>query len=155
MHYAVLRLELRVRDSRSLKEKRAVLLHLKERLRHRFHLSVQEVDYQDLHQRAALGVALVANSAAAGRDALLAVRREVESDPRVVVIDAKSRFGRIARDDASDWTRLATDSADPGRSADELEVDPDAEDSPDDDEEDWTLPGFETIERPGDLEDPK
>lgn len=149
MHYAVLRLELRVRDSRSLKEKRAVLLHLKERLRHRFHLSVQEVDYQNLHQRAALGVALVANSAAAGRDALLAVRREVESDPRVVLLDTKSRVDQLTADDRSDWAALPLAGSDP--------ISPDREGlSPDDpgaDEDEWSLPGFESIEGPEESED--
>lgn len=149
MHYAVLRLELRVRDSRTLKEKRAVLLHLKERLRHRFHLSVQEVDYQDLHQRAALGVALVAHSASAGRDALLAVRREVESDPRIVLLDTKSRVDRLTADDPSDWAALPEPRGSDPRSSDRGS----SAEADDEDEDDWSLPGFDSIEEPGESED--
>ena len=124
MHYAVVRLELRIPQSRSLKEKRAVLLHLKDRLRNRFHLSVLEIAYQDLHQRAALGLALVALSESGARDAVLAVRREVESEPRALLLESKTRFGRIERDDEPDWAASVL--------------------AKDDDE--WTLGGFEEIE---------
>jgi uncharacterized protein YlxP (DUF503 family) len=44
-----------------LKDKRQVLLSLKDRLREKFNLSVAEVDGQDLWQKAVLGLACVAN----------------------------------------------------------------------------------------------
>jgi uncharacterized protein YlxP (DUF503 family) len=44
-----------------LKDKRQVLLSLKDRLRGKFNLSVAEVDGQDLWQKAVLGLACVAN----------------------------------------------------------------------------------------------
>ena len=53
--------ELFIPDSQSLKDKRQVLLSLKDRLREKFNLSVAEVDGQDLWQRAVLGLACVAN----------------------------------------------------------------------------------------------
>ena len=49
----VLTLELRLENSHSLKEKRHVVQSLKDRLRHKFNVSVAEIDYQDLWQRAA------------------------------------------------------------------------------------------------------
>lgn len=53
--------ELFIPESQSLKDKRQVLLSLKDRLREKFNLSVAEVDGQDLWQTAVLGLACVAN----------------------------------------------------------------------------------------------
>jgi len=53
--------ELFIPESQSLKDKRQVLLSLKDRLREKFNLSVAEVDGQDLWQKAVLGFACVAN----------------------------------------------------------------------------------------------
>jgi uncharacterized protein YlxP (DUF503 family) len=55
----VIRAELHIHGSASLKEKRAVLRRIKDRTRSRHNISVAEVDFQDLHQRAALGFAAV------------------------------------------------------------------------------------------------
>ncbi|THJ24113.1 MAG: DUF503 domain-containing protein [Nitrospira sp. CG24E] len=53
--------ELFIPESHSLKDKRQVLLSLKDRLRDKFNLSVAEVDGQDLWQKAVLGLVCVAN----------------------------------------------------------------------------------------------
>jgi len=53
--------ELFIPESQSLKDKRQVLLSLKDRLREKFNLSVAEVDGQDLWQKAVLGLVCVAN----------------------------------------------------------------------------------------------
>jgi len=53
--------ELFIPESQSLKDKRQVLLSLKDRLREQFNLSVAEVDGEDLWQKAVLGIACVAN----------------------------------------------------------------------------------------------
>ena len=54
-------IELFFPESQSLKDKRRVLLSLKDRLREKFNLSVAEVEGQDLWQKAVLGLACVAN----------------------------------------------------------------------------------------------
>lgn len=59
MHVGVLRIELFVSDSNSLKAKRAVMKSLKDRIRNDFNVSVSEVDSHDKWQKAALGVAAV------------------------------------------------------------------------------------------------
>ena len=61
MHVGILRLELLIHDVSSLKEKRRVVRSLIERLRGRFKLAVAEVDHQDRHGAAAIGVAVVGN----------------------------------------------------------------------------------------------
>ena len=57
----VLTLELRLESSHSLKEKRHVVQSLKDRLRHKFNVSVAEIDHQDLWQRAALAAVTVSS----------------------------------------------------------------------------------------------
>ena len=56
---AVGTVDLHLPDVGSLKGKRHALKGLKEKLRHRFELSVAEVDHQDLWQRATLALAYV------------------------------------------------------------------------------------------------
>ncbi len=59
-----LRVRLRVRESRSLKDKRQVVRSIKDRLHDRFNVSVAEVEAQDHRQLVVLGLAMVANEAA-------------------------------------------------------------------------------------------
>ncbi len=63
MHAAALRLELRIRDAHSLKEKRHVIKSVSSHVARTFGVAVSEVDYQDLWNRSALGVAAVAPQA--------------------------------------------------------------------------------------------
>src|SRR3974377_1836808 len=58
----VLTLELRLENSHSLKDKRNVVQSLKNRLRHKFNVSVAEIDGQDLWQRATVAAVPVAAS---------------------------------------------------------------------------------------------
>ena len=60
MHAAVVRYDLHIPGSRSLKAKRAALRPVVDTLRHRFRLSVAETAHQDRWQRAEIGVAVVA-----------------------------------------------------------------------------------------------
>ena len=85
MHVAVVRLELHIPTSRSLKEKRAVLRPIVEGLRHRFQISVAEVGYQDKWQRALVGMAVVSDSYGHAVDVVDNVERWVWSKPEVEV----------------------------------------------------------------------
>src|SRR2546423_11660959 len=58
VHAAALRFDLHVPASRSLKAKRAAVRPIIDTLRHRYHVSVAEVDHQDRWQRAAIAVAV-------------------------------------------------------------------------------------------------
>lgn len=53
------RVELFLPEVHSLKEKRSILLRLRERTARRFHIPVSEVGHQDLWQRAEVGFAIV------------------------------------------------------------------------------------------------
>jgi uncharacterized protein len=72
----VLTLEIRIEDSHSLKDKRHVVKSLKERLRHKFNVSVAEIDYQDLWQRALVAAVTVAPDQSRAELVLQTVERE-------------------------------------------------------------------------------
>ena len=82
MHAAAVCFELHVPESRSLKSKRAAIRPIVDGLRHRFKVSVAEVDHQDTWQRAAIGVALVDGSAAHLQEVLDSVERFVAARRR-------------------------------------------------------------------------
>ena len=63
MIVGVLRVELAIFEALSLKDKRRVVKGLKDRLSHKFNVSVSEVDALDARQRAVLGIAMVSNEA--------------------------------------------------------------------------------------------
>jgi len=92
MHVAAVRFELRVPHSRSLKAKRAVLRPLVEVLRHRFRVSVAEVDHLDAWQRATIGVAVVSGSHRHLREVLEHVGAQVAAAPDVEVIEAHTTY---------------------------------------------------------------
>ena len=60
MYVAALRVELRIPNVHSLKEKRQVLRSLKAMLADRFPVAVAEVGFQDAWQRTTIGIAAVA-----------------------------------------------------------------------------------------------
>ena len=78
MVVGILRLTLYIHGAASLKDKRQVVRGLKDRIRERVRAAVAEVDHQDLWQRTALGVAVVAPDAGQARELLQSVRRIVD-----------------------------------------------------------------------------
>ena len=72
----VLTLEIRVEDSHSLKDKRHVVKSLKDRLRHKFNVSVAEIDYQDLWQRSLVAAVTVAPDQSRAELVLQSVERD-------------------------------------------------------------------------------
>jgi len=87
-----LRLELHLPGSDSLKAKRSVVNHVKERLRSRFNVAVAEVDHQDLWQRATLGVAAVSGEGAVLDRLLREVVAHVEREDRLSLLDYQIRI---------------------------------------------------------------
>lgn len=59
MRVILLLYDLHLPECHSLKDKRKVVKHLKDRLRSRFNVSVAEVDHLDLWQRAAIAIVFV------------------------------------------------------------------------------------------------
>lgn len=72
----VLTLELRIDHSHSLKDKRQVVKSLKDRLRHKFNVSVAEIDYQDIWQRAMIAAVTVSPDQKHAESVLQSVENE-------------------------------------------------------------------------------
>ncbi len=85
----MVRYDLHVPQSRSLKAKRAAIKPLIEGARHRFAVSVAEVGHQDQWQRAEVAVAAVASSAGHLDDILDSVDRFIWSHPEIEVLDTE------------------------------------------------------------------
>lgn len=78
LHAAALRVELRIPEAHSLKEKRGKLKPAIAELRKQFGISVAEIDHQDLWQRATLGVAIVAAQAGQLQRLVHSIERHME-----------------------------------------------------------------------------
>jgi uncharacterized protein YlxP (DUF503 family) len=74
MHVAVLTLEIRLELAHSLKDRRQCVRSVKDSLRHRFNVSVVELDEAVVWQRATVGVAAIS----ASRDYLAGQLRQAE-----------------------------------------------------------------------------
>jgi hypothetical protein len=92
MVVGIVRIELHIPASRSLKDKRHVVRGLKDRIRERVHAAVAEVDHHDLWQRAALGVAVVAAEGGQVRELLQSVRSLVDHVYEAQIIDWQERI---------------------------------------------------------------
>ena len=92
MHVGAVAYDLHIGQSRSLKEKRAVVRPLVEGLQRRFHVSAAEVDHQDQWQRTIIGVAAVSGSHTHLCEVLDTCDRFVWSHPEIEVLSAERRW---------------------------------------------------------------
>ena len=89
MIVGVCTVELFLSDSRSLKDKRQILLSLKDRLRAKLNLSVAEIDGQDLWQKAVLGLACVANETRHCNQVLDQAINLIGGEPTVEIVQSR------------------------------------------------------------------
>jgi len=73
----------------SIKDKRRIVLSLKEKLANKFHMSVAEVDLQDSLHFAQLGAAVVSNSRSFGETVMHKALEFVEANCEGVLEDAQ------------------------------------------------------------------
>lgn len=71
----------------SLKEKRMVIRSLKDRIKHRFNVSVAETQDQDVWTRAEITVALVATDQRFADSVMSKVDDLMEKDGRAIIVD--------------------------------------------------------------------
>ena len=83
----IVRVELHLPAAQSLKDKRQVVRSLKDRLRERVGASVAEVEFQDLWQRAAIGLAVVGADGGQVRERLQSARHIVDQALQAQVLD--------------------------------------------------------------------
>jgi uncharacterized protein YlxP (DUF503 family) len=89
---AAVRFDLHIPQSRSLKVKRAAIRPIVDGLRHRFRVSVAEVDNHDQGQRAAIAVAVVASSDSQLREVLAGIERFVVAAPAIELLDVETAW---------------------------------------------------------------
>jgi uncharacterized protein YlxP (DUF503 family) len=87
MVVGIVRMELHLPAARSLKDKRQVVRSMKERIRERVKAAVAEVEFHDLWQRAAIGIAVVAADGGQVRELLNSARNIVEQYAQAQVLD--------------------------------------------------------------------
>ena len=92
MIVGVLQLELSIPDAFSLKDKRQVVLSLKDRIAHGHNVSIAEVGALDEHRRSILGVAMVGNDKRYVEGALSKLLDLVRSVPQVSLLDYQTDF---------------------------------------------------------------
>lgn len=73
----------------SLKDKRQVRKSLIDKTRHKFNVSVAEVDTQDIHQTLTIGIAVVSGDAAHARHSLEEVIRYMEEHADAELIEVE------------------------------------------------------------------
>ncbi|MDX6226188.1 MAG: uncharacterized protein QOJ92_2095 [Frankiales bacterium] len=79
-------------DATSLKDKRSVVRPVVAELRRRFSVAAAEAGHLDLHQRALVGVAVVAADAGHCREVLDACERLVAGRPELTLLAARRRL---------------------------------------------------------------
>jgi uncharacterized protein len=89
MHVGILQIEIAITDAMSLKDKRRVVLSLKDRIAHGHNVSIAEVGALDEHRRSIIGMAMVSNERAYVEGALSKLVDFVKMIPQVSLIDYK------------------------------------------------------------------
>jgi uncharacterized protein len=84
--------DLQIYEARSLKDKRAVVKSLKDRLRVKLNVSVAETGQQDLWQRAEITACVVAADRRQANSILDSADKLVESEARGRIIDSYRTF---------------------------------------------------------------
>jgi len=78
-----------MREARSLKSKRQILKSLKDKMKKRFNVSIAEVEGQDYHQNAVIGIAVVSSSSAHADSQLQSAINFVSMEAEVVDVSTR------------------------------------------------------------------
>ncbi len=89
MIVSMIQLIFEIPDVVNIKEKRRIILSMKDKIRQRFHMSVAEVDLQDSLSFAQIGGALVSNSKVYGESVMNKVLTLIEQEIPVRIHDVK------------------------------------------------------------------
>ncbi len=96
MVLGILTLELDIDHATSLKDKRAVLNRIKDRVRNKFNVSVAEIEAQDVWNLAVLGVVVVSNDQSFCNQVLCKVVEHVEQIGNCRISDYETEFLRAS-----------------------------------------------------------
>jgi uncharacterized protein len=88
MYYGVLRTDLRISSSKSLKDKRSVVRKMIEKIRNSYHVSANEVGDHDLHGNSVLGISLTSSDSVEVEKVLQQILRMIDENPEIEVYDS-------------------------------------------------------------------
>lgn len=86
MFVGMLEVQMKIFESRSLKDKRSVVKSISLRLRNKFNLAVCESDFNDMYDMAELGLVTVSNNRRHVDSMLETVLNELEKDFRIELL---------------------------------------------------------------------
>ena len=92
MHVGILQLDLSIPAADSLKDKRRVILSLKDRIANGHNVSVAEVDRMDEHRRCIMGIAMVSNDKRYVEGGLSKIVDMVRMNSDVNLLDFQTEF---------------------------------------------------------------
>lgn len=92
MVVGIARVVLGIPESRSLKDKRAVVRRVIDRVRHKFNAAVAEVDDLDAHRRATIGITVVSNDTSHASSMLETITSFVSTASSGVVLDVATEI---------------------------------------------------------------
>ncbi len=98
MVVGVIRIDLRLFDVHSLKQKRSQINRLLSRLRSKFPLSIAEVGFQDLLQRILVGASMTAGTEALIQSVFKSLEDEIYSSGTVEIIDLDIEYLHYGED---------------------------------------------------------
>lgn len=89
MNVLIMEITLRASWVKSLKEKRMVVKSIVQKLKNKFNVSVAEIDEQDVHKTAVIGIAAICGSSAQADSTMEHIISFVESNTDAEIIDIK------------------------------------------------------------------
>jgi uncharacterized protein YlxP (DUF503 family) len=92
MHVGILQLDLSIPGALTLKDKRRIVLSLKDRIANGHNVSVAEVDRLDEYQRSIMGIAMVSNDKRYVEGGLSRIVDMVRMAPDVTLLDYQVDF---------------------------------------------------------------
>jgi len=92
VHIGLLRVNLHLPTATSLKDKRRELLHLREKIKNRFNVSISEVGDHDKWQRMDLALVMVASQKTPIDEVFAKVIGFIGTDPNVEILDQRVEY---------------------------------------------------------------
>ncbi len=92
MVVAVYTIILIIPESHSLKDKRRILMQLRDKITRKFNVSMAELNHHDLWKKATLGIACLANEQRHLNQVMDQLMNAIYQLPRIEVIDCRKEF---------------------------------------------------------------
>lgn len=86
MIIGVLSIDIHIPNGLSLKDKRMVLNHIRDRVRQKYNVSIAELEYQDKWQRSLIGIAMVTSQRGYAEEVLTKIFQFLDTDDKFEIL---------------------------------------------------------------------